>query len=215
MVSRWRIALLVTALAGMAACGGGKSGGTTEPPAAGSPSNSAPMISGSPAASIAAGASYSFAPSASDPDGDALTFSITNKPSWATFSVASGALSGSAQAGTYAGIVISVSDGTVTRSLPVFAITVSAPATGTATLSWTAPTQYTDGSALPAGQLAGYRVYRGSTPTSLTRFHDVEGAGVTTYVARDLPAGDHCFAVTAVTLANVESTLVTPGCKKI
>lgn len=160
------------------------------------------------------GASYNFAPVASDAEGDPLTFSITGKPKWATFSVATGKLSGVAQTGTYSNIVITVSDGKITRSLPAFSISVTAPL-GTASLSWTAPTQNTDGSALPASQLAGYRVYRGTSPSSLQPYHDVDGGNVTSYVVRDLPAGQHCFAVTAVTVTNVESALSGTGCKQI
>jgi hypothetical protein len=163
---------------------------------------------------LLSGASYNFTPAASDPEGDPLSFSITGKPAWATFSVANGKLSGTAATGTYPNIVITVSDGKLSRSLPAFSITVTAPV-NTTLLTWTAPTQNTDGSALPASQLAGYRVYRGSTPTSLTAYHDVDGANVTSYTARDLPPGQHCFAVTAVTVTNVESALSGTGCKQI
>lgn len=89
--------------------------------------NRAPVIGGTPSSSIAATQAYAFQPSASDADGDTLTFSITNKPAWASFSSATGSLSGtpaSTQAGTYSGITISVSDGTASASLPPFSVTV-------------------------------------------------------------------------------------------
>ncbi|MFT5758708.1 MAG: hypothetical protein ACI9LM_003456, partial [Alteromonadaceae bacterium] len=56
--------------------------------------NDAPTISGTPATSIAQGGTYSFTPVANDIDGDSLTFTIINKPSWLSFSTASGQLSG-------------------------------------------------------------------------------------------------------------------------
>src|SRR2546427_3427794 len=90
-----------------------------------------PTISGSPATSVVAGQSYSFTPTATDPSGGTLTFSITNQPSWAAFSTATGQLSGTpaaANVGTYSNIVISVSDGTSSAVLPAFAIAVTAPA---------------------------------------------------------------------------------------
>ncbi len=91
--------------------------------------NDAPVISGSPATSVNEDSAYSFTPSVSDDDvGDTFTFSIANKPSWATFNSANGQLSGTptnADVGTTAGIVISVNDGTVTSSLSAFSITVS------------------------------------------------------------------------------------------
>src|SRR6185312_7805838 len=45
-----------------------------------------PTISGTPGTSVKAGQSYSFTPTTTDPSGGTLSFTITNKPSWATFS---------------------------------------------------------------------------------------------------------------------------------
>src|SRR5579859_1979672 len=70
-----------------------------------------PTISGTPPTSVTAGSAYSFQPVAQDPSGKTLTFSITNKPTWASFSSATGQLSGTptaAQDGTYSGIAIAV-----------------------------------------------------------------------------------------------------------
>ncbi|WP_430458216.1 Ig-like domain-containing protein [Rheinheimera sp.] len=89
--------------------------------------NSAPTISGSPATTAIEGAGYSFVPAAADSDGDTLTFTISNKPAWASFSSSTGALSGTpgkADIGTTSGIVISVSDGVTSASLPAFSLTV-------------------------------------------------------------------------------------------
>ena len=91
--------------------------------------NAPPKISGSPAASVKEGVAYSFTPSASDPDGQALRFGIANMPSWATFDTVTGRLSGTpgvGAAGPYGNIVISVSDGQVSATLPAFSITVTA-----------------------------------------------------------------------------------------
>ena len=91
--------------------------------------NDAPVISGSPAATIIQDAQYLFAPTASDIDGDTLTFTIINKPVWASFNVANGVLSGtptSNDVGTSTGIVIRVSDGTASVALPSFDIKVTA-----------------------------------------------------------------------------------------
>src|SRR5690606_23966575 len=81
------------------------------------PDNRAPTISGSPATSVQATRAYSFTPSASDADNDRLTYSIVNRPTWASFSTSTGRLSGtpsSSQVGTYANIIITVSDGRAT-----------------------------------------------------------------------------------------------------
>jgi hypothetical protein len=146
----------------IAGCGGGDGGSESAPqasPAPGSGSNAAPTIQGTPTSSVLAGQQYSFQPSASDPNGDALTFAVTNLPSWAAFNTSTGRISGaptSADVGTYSGITVTVSDGQATASLTAFAISVTETATGSATLSWTPPTLNSDGSTLT--DLAGYQV---------------------------------------------------------
>jgi hypothetical protein len=113
------------------------------------PTNHPPTISGTPATSVVAGNSYAFAPTASDQDGDPLTFSIQNKPTWATFSTSTGKLSGtpsSSQVGTYSNIIIAVSDGQATTSLPAFTITVTAAPSSAPTISGTPRTTATAGS---------------------------------------------------------------------
>ena len=91
--------------------------------------NTAPTISGSPSTSISENASYTFTPTANDIDGDNLTFSIVNKPNWASFSTSTGRLSGTPgtnSADAYNNIVISVSDRSLSADLSSFNISVSA-----------------------------------------------------------------------------------------
>ncbi|MCU7844453.1 MAG: putative Ig domain-containing protein [Candidatus Thiodiazotropha sp. (ex Monitilora ramsayi)] len=93
-----------------------------------SETNHAPTISGNPSISIAELTPYSFVPAASDADGDNLFFNVTNLPNWAGFNPSSGELSGTpgySDAGIFSDISISVSDGTVSSSLPPFSITVT------------------------------------------------------------------------------------------
>jgi hypothetical protein len=159
------------------------------------------VISGSPLLSINVGSAYSFTPTASDPDGNTLTFSITNKPSWATFSTTTGALTGTpTAAGVATGVVITVSDGTATASLPAFNVTVSAvTATGSATLTWVPPLTNSDGSLLT--NLAGYRVQYGRASTSLDQVKDVAGATTLTTTVGGLSSGTWYFAVRAYSAA--------------
>jgi len=89
--------------------------------------NRPPSISGVPLTGVIAGIAYEFSPVVVDLDGDALTFSIINKPVWSDFNVVTGRLSGLANnshVGEYQGIIIRVSDGRETVSLPSFSITV-------------------------------------------------------------------------------------------
>lgn len=90
--------------------------------------NTAPVISGIPNLETNIYNQYQFQPSANDIDNNVLTFSIENKPSWASFDSATGRLEGTvpeASESTYSNIAIAVSDGKETVSLPRFNITVS------------------------------------------------------------------------------------------
>jgi hypothetical protein len=102
-----------------------------------------------------------------------------------------------------------VSDGTATTKLPAFSINVATnttpPPTGdAATLSWNAPTQNADGSALTS--LAGYRIYYGTSASSLTKTISVATPGITTYVISGLSPGTYYFAITAYNSSNAESS---------
>jgi hypothetical protein len=172
-------------------------------------SNTPPRISGTPADSVTAGQSYSFVPTASDPEGQTLTFSIAGKPTWASFDATTGRLSGvpgAAQAGVYSGIVITASDGQLSTSLPAFSVAVASPPTaGSATLSWSPPTSNVDGT--PLTDLAGYRVVYGQAAGVLDKSLTIAGAAITSASIENLAPGTWYFAVKAYTSANVESDL--------
>jgi hypothetical protein len=179
--------------------------------------NQPPTISGTPPTSVQAGSAYAFTPTAKDPEGKTLAFSITNKPAWATFSTTTGKLSGtpsSAQTGTYSNIGIKVSDGSLTASLPTFAIVVSSTTTsGSATLSWTPPTRNTDGSTLT--NLAGYRILYGNSPGALNKTIQVANAGTMRYVVDNLAAGTWYFSVRAYSTSGAESSTSNTASKTI
>lgn len=168
--------------------------------------NSAPTLSGTPATSVKVGVAYSFAPTASDANGDTLAFSISNKPAWATFNTVTGALTGTPTVtGTYSNIVITTSDGAASASLPAFNIAVSTATqqTSTATLSWTAPTQNTDGTSL--SNLSEYRVYYGTSSGNLNNVVSVSGTA-NSYVVSGLTVGTtYYFAVSTVNAVGLES----------
>lgn len=178
--------------------------------------NRAPTISGTPPTAVAQGTPFAFVPVANDPDGDTLTFSITNRPAWASFDAATGRLSGTPGAqhvGTTTGIVISVSDGKVSAALTAFNVTVQALAMGSATLSWTPPTTNTDGS--PLTNLAGYKVYWGTAQGTYPNSVTLNNPGLTAYVVENLGPGTWFFVATAVNSAGVESAFSGSGSKTI
>jgi hypothetical protein len=195
----------------LAACGGGSDDKQSNQPApveGPSGSNTAPTIQGAPATSIAAGQKYSFTPSASDANGDHLTFSVANMPSWATFDQTSGQLSGTpatADIGSYANIKITVSDGKASTSLSAFAVAVTQIGSGNATLSWVAPTENTDGSML--ADLTGYVVRYGQTSGSLDQTVSLANPSLTRYVVEGLSSGQWYFAIEAVNSLGSHSNL--------
>jgi hypothetical protein len=76
---------------------------------------------------------------------------------------------------------------------------------GTATLSWVAPDQNTDGSALT--NLAGYRIYYGTGADALTEVVEVPTVGITEYVIDNLAAGTYYFSIRAYSSVGIESAL--------
>jgi hypothetical protein len=167
-------------------------------------------ISGTPVTSVVAGSAYKFQPSATDSLGRTVSFSVNNKPDWATFSIATGLLSGTpttSQTGTYANITISASDGTTSSTLSPFAISVgaAAPSTGSATLAWVDPTQNTNGSALT--DLAGVRLYYGTSSSALNKVITVASTTQLAYTITGLTAGTWYFGAAAYTTAGTESAM--------
>ena len=193
------------AVVGIAACGGGSSSNQTV--SSGPPPPAAPTISGTPPTTVTAGQAYSFTPTASGPSGTTLSFSVQNLPSWATFSIATGTVSGtpaSSNVGTFANIVISVSDGQASAALPAFSIQVNAQVvSGSAALSWVPPTTNTDGS--PLTDLAGFTINYGTSPSALSQTINVASATATGYTVQGLSSGTWYFTVTAYTSVGTQS----------
>lgn len=202
---RGAYALGVLAAAALAGCGGG-GGASSNSNSVVSSGTTPPSISGTPASQVMAGQAYHFTPTASGPSGSTLSFSIKNMPSWATFSIATGALTGtpsSSTSGTFANIVISVSDGTQSAALPAFNIQVDQPSSGSAVLSWVAPTKNTDGT--PLTDLAGFVINYGTSAADLSKSVTVAGASETGYTIQGLNAGTWYFTVTAYTSVGTQS----------
>lgn len=170
--------------------------------------NSPPVISGTPDPEAMVSEQYNFTPSASDPDGDPLKFSIANQPPWATFDPASGQLHGTPQVedlGLYESIRISVTDGAATDTTEDFSVAVVDTTNGTVTVSWTAPTENEDGSALT--DLSGYRIYYGTASLEYGSELAIQDAGITTAVIENLSPGTWYFAATALSADGLESSL--------
>jgi hypothetical protein len=174
------------------------------------PATLPPTISGTPVTSAVAGTAYSFQPLAIDPNRAKVIFTIANKPAWASFSAATGRLTGTpmdAQVGTYAGVEIAASVGQAVAALPIFTITVApraaAPTARAVSLAWDPPTQNSDGT--PLVDLRGYKIHYGNAPNSYSNTISVDTPGVTSFVVDLLAAGTYYFALTAYNSTGVES----------
>ena len=173
-----------------------------------------PVISGSPPTMATVGKAYSFQPAASDSYGLRMVFEVYNKPSWLTLNSATGQLSGipgPSSVGTYSKIIESVTDGYKRAILQAFNLTVtgSSAAAQTApaavTLQWEPPTENTDAS--PLTNLAGYHVYYGTSPQSLSSRITVANPGISSYVVENLARGTWYFAVAGYNANGVEGDL--------
>jgi len=185
------------------------------PPPSGS-TNQTPTINGNPSSGVKVGEAYSFTPSASDPDGDELTFRISNMPIWASFDTGTGALSGTptlANVGSFSNIQITVSDGEDSASLSAFSVDVTQVAMGSANLSWTAPTENEDGT--PLVGLAGYKIYYGRSSGSYSNEIRIDNPSVTTYLVDNLSQDTYYFAATAFNSAGVESRFSSEAIKVV
>jgi len=193
------------------------SGSSSAAPASAAASqNAVPQIAGSPSQEVIVGQSYNFTPTATDADGDSLTFSIAGKPAWATFNTSTGRLSGvpgAGDEGSYEEITISVSDGAATRALPQFAVNVVQQGNGSVTLAWQPPTENTDGS--PLINLGGYKIHYGLQSGDYDYVVSLSNPGVTRYVLENLAPGKYYFAITAVSAAGAESDLSGEASKTI
>ena len=200
-----RISICTLIILAAAGCSGGSDTTTNTVPA---PSNRAPTISGSPPLQVTEGQPYSFTPTASDADGDTLTFSIEQPPSWAIFDPDSGSLTGTPETtdiGTSPSVTISVSDGTDSASLAPFDLEVQSIQLGSATVSWDIPTTNADGSDLD--DLAGFNIHYRLASGNFSDTEVINDNTATSAVITDLQPGTWYFAVSAFDRAGNRSAL--------
>jgi hypothetical protein len=240
LAQRLRAAFVLSTALLLAACGSGGTASSDAPPTgaaqapAGAPSPAPtppvpppappapppappvppPTIAGQPAPEVMVGQPYAFTPTATSPSGARLAFAIVGQPRWATFDPASGRLAGTptaADVGRY-DVRISAGDGTQTAVL-AFAVTVTPAPAGRATLSWAAPTTRTDGT--PLTNLAGFRIYYGTSANALGQRLEIRNPSISTAVVENLTPGTWYFAASAVDADGQESYLSGTASKTI
>ena len=228
--NNWAIISILALAILNVSCGGGSSGGsdsastaTRSQIATGSqnkiqaePKTTTVLaLAGTPTTKIYEAQTYTFVPTVSYNGSNTLLFTIANQPAWSTFNVLTGELSGTTKhddVGTTSEIVISVSDGTVRADLASFNLTIES---ATTQLSWNAPTTRDDNSALPLAELAGYRIYAGTTPETLALLVDINDADTTQYTITDLSPATYYYTVTAYNVYGIESLRPQPVSKTI
>jgi hypothetical protein len=107
-------------------------------------------------------------------------------------------------------LICSGAGGSVNGSVSVSVVLNSI---GTALLSWTPPTENTDGSHLD--DLAGYRIHYGTSAGSYSDTIDVDNPGLSSYLIENLASSAWYFSMTAVTSSGVESAFSTEVSKTI
>jgi hypothetical protein len=105
--------------------------------------------------------------------------------------------------GTTTSAIVTIDGGAATTSTT----------TGTATLSWTAPTLYTNGT--PITDLAGYNLYYGTSSTTMTKVIAINNPAASSYTISSLASGTWYFAIRAYDVQAVESELSTIVSKTI
>jgi hypothetical protein len=92
-------------------------------------------------------------------------------------------------------------------------VTVVLSSTGTALLSWTPPTENTDGS--PLTDLAGYKIRYGDSSGSYSDTVTINNPGLTSYLVENLASSDWYFVMTSFNSSGVESSYSTEVSKTI
>lgn len=202
-------------------CGGSSETGPVgeAPTGSSAPSvNQAPLLVARVDESVRVGETYDWQPTASDADGDTLTFSANNLPPWASIDANNGRVTGTPtdnDIGVHESITISVADNVrhVTTSQPFSITVVGAAGSGMASLHWDFPTSKVDGS--PLDDLAGFRILYGRKSEDLDKSVYISGAAINSYEFDSLSEGVWYFAVVAVSAGGLEGPPTTIASKSI
>jgi hypothetical protein len=91
---------------------------------------------------------------------------------------------------------------------------ISGKGAGNATVSWTPPTENTDGSVLGA-DLAGYRIYYGTSSRDYSNSLEIDNPGLSSFVVEGLDEAIWCFVMTAVNTSGIESSYSEEACLSV
>lgn len=163
-------------------------------------------ITGKPGQAVVQNTRYDFQPEADSVQNVPLSFRVTGKPKWATFTRRTGRLSGTPTEGdvgrSYT-VQIAVTDGSSTVALPAFELVVVPYGERQVTLGWQPPSSNEDGT--PLTDLAGHRIYWGTVKGDYPNSIEITNPGVATYVVGNLVPNTYFFVTTALNSSGMES----------
>jgi Bacterial Ig-like domain (group 2) len=139
---------------------------------------------------------------------DHSTQDLTTTVTWASSSTGVASISNAAGS---KGLATAVGAGTTTITATSGSVanttTLTVTGSGTASLTWDAPTQFTDGTYLnPATDIKTYKLYYGTVDQNYTQIITFTNPGTLTVTEPvTLPAGTYCFVVTSVSQSGDES----------
>jgi fibronectin type 3 domain-containing protein len=99
----------------------------------------------------------------------------------------------------------SASSTTTTASQTITQTDQTITQTDSINLAWTPPTTRTDGSFLEASELAGYRIYMGTSSNNLKPLVDLINDSTNQYQVENLEVGSYYFTITAYDHDGMES----------
>jgi hypothetical protein len=169
------------------------------------------MLGGAPTETAWVDSVWQFAPMVyvQDVAASELVYSAENLPPWMGLDPHTGTLigmPGPQHVGTYDEISITMSGGGVRVTGAPFSVTVAQRISARSVLlQWVAPGANRDGT--PLEGLGGYVIYSGTSPYELEPLLYVFGGDILSHDLRDVPAGEHFFAVSAFDTGGMESDL--------
>ncbi len=92
-------------------------------------------------------------------------------------------------------------------------VTTSQVGFGSATLSWTPPTEITDGSVLT--DLSGYKIYYGNESGNYQMSLQIDNPGIARYVVENLTPNTYFFVLTAINSRGIESEFSNEASKQV
>ena len=84
---------------------------------------------------------------------------------------------------------------------------ITTPVLYSTVLQWSMPSTRSDGISIAQSDLAGYRIYMGSTESTLQLISTIENPQTLTFTVSDLAAGSYYFAVSTYDKNGLESSL--------